>query len=74
MNKGQKPWAEIETELLNGQKLQGTLTLQEIWPLIEKHDLKEKLPLITQVYKISFEGEPPETLFSALGSSVRQAA
>jgi glycerol-3-phosphate dehydrogenase (NAD+) len=70
---GQREWSEIETELLDGQKLQGTLTLEEIWPLITKYDLQEELPLITQIYKISFEGAPPSSLFDALGNSARKA-
>jgi len=70
---GKREWTEIETELLGGQKLQGTLTLEEIWPLITKYDLQEELPLITQIYKISFQGAPPSSLFDALGNSARKA-
>jgi len=66
-SKGKRPWAEIEAEMLGGQKLQGTLTLQEIWPLIQLYKLEAKLPLICQIQKIAFEGEDPENLFSVLG-------
>ena len=34
-----REWKDIESELLNGQKLQGVLTAQEIYPLIELHRL-----------------------------------
>jgi glycerol-3-phosphate dehydrogenase (NAD+) len=64
---GKRPWAEIEAEILGGQKMQGTLTLQEVWPLIKLHKLEAKLPLICQLQKIAFEGEAPENLFAALG-------
>jgi glycerol-3-phosphate dehydrogenase (NAD+) len=70
--KGQRPWAEIEAELLGGQKLQGTLTLKEIWPLIKLYQLESKLPLMCQLHKIAFEGEAPDTLFNALGGATPQ--
>jgi len=70
--KGSRSWAEIEADLLGGQKLQGTLTLQEIWPLIELHGLHEQLPLMCQTYRIAFEGEAVENLFSVLGRKSRQ--
>merc|ERR1712178_392088 len=56
---GSKDWDQIEKELLGGQKLQGTLTAQEIWPVMQKHNLCEKLPLLTMVYKIAFEDRAP---------------
>merc|ERR1712048_1055153 len=57
--KGSKDWEQIEKELLGGQKLQGTLTAQEIWPVMQKHNLCDKLPLLTTVYKIAFEDRAP---------------
>ncbi|CAJ1332147.1 unnamed protein product [Effrenium voratum] len=57
--KGAKSWAQIEKELLGGQKLQGTLTALEIWPVMQKHNLCEKLPLLTTVYQIAFEDRAP---------------
>merc|ERR1712151_127667 len=56
---GSKDWEQIEKELLGGQKLQGTLTAQEIWPVMQKHNLCDKLPLLTTVYKIAFEDKAP---------------
>jgi len=70
--KGSRPWADIEAELLGGQKLQGTLTLEEVWPLIELHKLEPQLPLICQTYRIAFEGEAPENLFTVLGRKAPQ--
>lgn len=57
--RGVKGWDVIEKELLNGQKLQGTLTAQEIWPVMQKHNLCDKLPLLTTVYQIAFEDKAP---------------
>jgi glycerol-3-phosphate dehydrogenase (NAD+) len=64
---GQRPWAEIEAEMLGGQKLQGTLTLQEIWPLIQLYKLEAKLPLMCAIKRIAFDGDAPQNLFAALG-------
>jgi len=52
--RGMKSWDVIEKELLNGQSLQGTLTAAEIWPVMQKHNLVDKLPLFSTVYKIAF--------------------
>eukprot|EP00435_Cladocopium_sp_Y103_P004690 s327_g1.t1 len=57
--KGAKGWEQIEKELLGGQKLQGTLTAQEIWPVMQKHNLCDKLPLLTTIYQIAFEDRAP---------------
>jgi len=60
--RGMKSWDDIERDLLGGQKLQGTLTAKEIWPVIQKHNLQEKLPLLTTVYQIAFEDKAPWTV------------
>jgi len=57
--RGTKTWETIEKELLGGQKLQGTLTAQEIWPVMQKHNLCEKLPMFTTIYEIAFENKAP---------------
>mmetsp|Transcript_2205 Transcript_2205/g.5154 ORF Transcript_2205/g.5154 Transcript_2205/m.5154 type:complete len:359 (+) Transcript_2205:40-1116(+) len=59
---GKRTWEEIEKELLNGQKLQGTLTAEEIWPVMQKHNLCARLPLLTTVYQIAFEKRPPSEI------------
>merc|ERR1719277_1453581 len=60
--RGMKSWDVIEKEMLNGQKLQGTLTAKEIWPIICQHNLRDKLPLLTAIYQISFEDKAPWTV------------
>jgi glycerol-3-phosphate dehydrogenase (NAD+) len=60
--RGTKPWDQIEKEMLGGQKLQGTLTAQEIWPVMQKHDLCDKLPLLTTIYKVAFQDKAPWTI------------
>eukprot|EP00442_Polarella_glacialis_P046862 CAMPEP_0115153278 /NCGR_PEP_ID=MMETSP0227-20121206/66639_1 /TAXON_ID=89957 /ORGANISM="Polarella glacialis, Strain CCMP 1383" /LENGTH=365 /DNA_ID=CAMNT_0002564003 /DNA_START=72 /DNA_END=1169 /DNA_ORIENTATION=- len=57
--RGTKGWEQVEKELLGGQKLQGTLTAQEIWPVMQQHGLCEKLPLFTTIYEIAFKDKAP---------------
>jgi glycerol-3-phosphate dehydrogenase (NAD+) len=66
--KGQAPrsWEEIETTMLNGQKIQGTLTAQEIMPLIKHHKLESKLPLMCATYNIAFNDANPMSLVDSL--------
>jgi glycerol-3-phosphate dehydrogenase (NAD+) len=72
--KGAKPWSEIEQELLNGQKLQGTLTVEEIWPVMKHHNLCERLPLLTTIYQIAFEGKPAESIVAFAGKPAEALA
>jgi len=70
---GSKSWEDIERELLGGQKLQGTLTAQEIWPVMKQHGLCEKLPLLSTVYQIAFESKPAKSIVQ-LSSSLEAKA
>jgi glycerol-3-phosphate dehydrogenase (NAD+) len=64
---GKRAWSEIEAEMLNGQKLQGPMTSEELMPIIKANKLEEKLPLLCAVHGISFEGHSLQSLFEALG-------
>ena len=55
---GARPWAEIEAELLGGQKLQGTLTAKEVNHILKMKGLEHEFPFFTTVYKISYEDTP----------------
>jgi len=63
-----RDWEELESELLNGQKLQGVLTAMEIYPLIELHGLEPQLPLICATYKIACKGAHPKVLFETVNA------
>lgn len=55
----QQHWARIEKELLNGQKLQGTLTAKEVYILLKSRgEYVNAFPLMKTVYEIAFEGRP----------------
>jgi glycerol-3-phosphate dehydrogenase (NAD+) len=67
-----RSWEDIEAELLGGQKLQGTLTAMEIYPLIELHRLESRLPLICATYAIACQGAHPQALFEKLDDRMKR--
>ncbi|VEV59096.1 glycerol-3-phosphate dehydrogenase, putative [Plasmodium vinckei vinckei] len=60
-----KSWEQLEIELLNGQKLQGIVTLKYAYDMIQKNELTDKFPLLTILYQISFENKDPSELIKA---------
>ncbi|BEJ07022.1 hypothetical protein CcaverHIS641_0402910 [Cutaneotrichosporon cavernicola] len=56
----------IERRLLNGQKLQGTATAEEVNRFLTARGCADKYPLFEKVFKISFEGMPPSQLVKGL--------
>ncbi|KAL8293296.1 hypothetical protein RQP46_000990 [Phenoliferia psychrophenolica] len=61
-----KTFPELEAELLNGQKLQGTVTAEEIFKFLEARGRLDGYPLFEKVYRISFEGLDPKQMFEDL--------
>jgi glycerol-3-phosphate dehydrogenase (NAD+) len=59
-------WNKIESELLNGQKLQGTLTCKEVHMILSSRNLLESFPLINTIYMITFEGVPVEQIVDGI--------
>ncbi|KAI8356718.1 glycerol-3-phosphate dehydrogenase [NAD+] [Choanephora cucurbitarum] len=53
---------DIEKEMLNGQKLQGTTTSQEVFNFLKARDMLDEFPLLTTVYRIIYEKEPAESI------------
>ena len=45
-------WRGIETELLNGQKLQGTGASEEVHAVLLKSNLLKAFPLFDAIYKV----------------------
>ena len=67
-----KQWDDIEADLLNGQKLQGTLTTKDMYQVLRVGKMTEDFPVFTAVYEIAFEGRPVEDISNAIGTSSRK--
>ncbi|KIY61597.1 NAD-dependent glycerol-3-phosphate dehydrogenase [Cylindrobasidium torrendii FP15055 ss-10] len=63
---GIKSFVQLEEELLNGQKLQGTLTAEEVFHFLDVRGRLEGYPLFDTVYRIAFQGLDPKRLFDGL--------
>lgn len=64
--KSGQPFEVLEERLLNGQKLQGTATAEEVNRFLVARRKADKYPLFTRVYKIAFEGMKPQELLKGL--------
>ena len=64
--KTRKPFAVLERELLNGQKLQGTETAREVHEFLVEHKKEDDYPLFKTIYQIAYENRDPTTLAQAL--------
>jgi glycerol-3-phosphate dehydrogenase (NAD+) len=53
---------ELEDEMLNGQKLQGPYTAEEVNTMLKSKQMEEQFPLFTTIYKIC-EGQLPPAEF-----------
>lgn len=57
---------QIEKRLLNGQKLQGTATAEEVNAFLAARNAVDKFPLFDKVYRIAFDGLHPSELVKGL--------
>jgi len=64
--KTKKTLGELETEMLNGQKLQGPETAAEVNFLLKKEGLEDQFPLFTTVHRICIGELKPEDLVESL--------
>ncbi|KAK8800228.1 hypothetical protein WA171_004863 [Blastocystis sp. BT1] len=55
-----KSWEELEREVLNGQKLQGTTTCKEVYNMLINSQLDSEFPLMVMIYNIAFRGYDPK--------------
>mmetsp|Transcript_14447 Transcript_14447/g.21881 ORF Transcript_14447/g.21881 Transcript_14447/m.21881 type:complete len:422 (+) Transcript_14447:72-1337(+) len=59
-------WSKIETDLLNGQKLQGTLACKEAHMVLSSRNLLGEFPLINAIHEVSFEGAHVEQIVDGI--------
>mmetsp|Transcript_35172 Transcript_35172/g.85115 ORF Transcript_35172/g.85115 Transcript_35172/m.85115 type:complete len:554 (+) Transcript_35172:352-2013(+) len=50
-------WTKVEREMLNGQKLQGTITSQDAYKLLESRGVTDEFPMLKTIYQIAYEGK-----------------
>ncbi|OSX76094.1 hypothetical protein BU14_0207s0013 [Porphyra umbilicalis] len=55
-----RTWEDLEAEMLNGQKLQGTGAAKEVFQILTRDNLLDKFPFLVTLYRIAFEGKPIE--------------
>jgi len=55
-------WDEIEADLLDGQKLQGTITAKDVMVVLKAKGLVDEFPLFSRIHAIAFEGAPTESI------------
>jgi len=58
----EQKWAKIESDLLNGQKLQGTLTAKEVHHVLTSRGMLDEFPLMKTIHEIAYEGKPIEDI------------
>lgn len=59
-------WSKIESDLLNGQMLQGTLACKEAYMVLSSRNLLEDFPLMNVIHEISFQGAQIEHIANGI--------
>ena len=60
--KGEGSWEELEVSMLNGQKLQGTITSKDVAVVLKAKYLEKEFPLFTRIHETAFEGKDPKSI------------
>ncbi|EDO25633.1 predicted protein, partial [Nematostella vectensis] len=66
-----KSMDELETEMLNGQKLQGTLTLKEVVEVLEQKNKLEEFPLFKTLFEIIFQNKSVKNFITILQENLK---
>jgi glycerol-3-phosphate dehydrogenase (NAD+) len=69
-----KDFETLEEEMLNGQKLQGTLAAEEMFTLLKQKGGVKRFPMLSTIHLIAKKLLPPETIISYDGPHLDQFA
>ncbi|GAA5828494.1 hypothetical protein JCM3770_002287, partial [Rhodotorula araucariae] len=61
-----KSFDELEAELLNGQRLQGVITAEEIYGFLKARNRLDGYPLFEKVYLICKREMEPKAIFEGI--------
>uniref|UniRef100_A0A7C9CFK6 Glycerol-3-phosphate dehydrogenase [NAD(+)] n=1 Tax=Opuntia streptacantha TaxID=393608 RepID=A0A7C9CFK6_OPUST len=64
INGGQRPFKELEEEMLKGQKLQGVLTAEEVYEVLQKNKWLDLFPLFRTIHEICSGNKPVSAIVS----------
>lgn len=59
---GKRSWEELEAEMLNGQKLQGTSTCLEVMKILKRDNAVGDFPFMELIHNVAYEGAPISTI------------
>lgn len=59
---GKRSWEDLEAEMLNGQKLQGTSTCVEVMKILQRDNCVAEFPFMDLIHKVAYEGAPLSTI------------
>jgi glycerol-3-phosphate dehydrogenase (NAD+) len=65
-NSCRKHWEDIELRLLNGQKIQGVNTIDEVYQILKAHNVAKYFPLLTTIYNITFGYQPIQKIVDGI--------
>lgn len=63
-----KPMEQLEREMLQGQRMQGPQTAEEVYIMLESKGLKEKFPLLVAIHRICIGELPPAQMIDCIRS------
>lgn len=72
--KSGKTFHECESELLNGQKLQGTLAAEEVYKILKNRNATDKFPLITTIQLINERKLNPAEIINYRGHALSNSS
>ena len=64
-------WIEIETDLLDGQKLQGIRTAKEVFSVLNSRNMINSFPLMKSICGIAFDGMPVASITEGIRVTTR---